>query len=123
MKLPRLDLELPLLLIALATCVLGVMQLVHPVSIIPKSIDVVIIVLYGELCVIFCAEDGSHAVARPAVLSLCFGVQSVAIWIYQWNLFWVALSAAFSIFGVYSALTKHRKLKQKAGDPGLTDSK
>jgi hypothetical protein len=112
MKLPRLDLESMLLLIALGTCVLGVTQLVHPTSI-SKSIDVVIIVAYGELCANFCAKDGSHAVAKPAVFSLCCGVQSAAIWIHHWGIIWVAVFAAFSVFGVYSALMEHRELKEK----------
>ena len=78
-KLALLDLESRVLLIAIGTCIGSciwrVLQLIHPV-LVPNLVGVVCVLGIGTLLAISCSRKGSHAVARSAVLSACFGAFS-----------------------------------------------
>jgi hypothetical protein len=128
MKILRMDLESKLLLAGIGTCIWAAVQLIRP-TFMPIWIGIVAVVAIGEVLALWCSDKGPHAVARLAVMSACFAIQSVAILNGTRYFFLCGICALFSVSYAGSALDKFRKTKRntvssivppKAGSDSLT---
>jgi hypothetical protein len=107
-KRTRLDLESKLLLLAMATCIWAIAQLAWDRPI-PVPLSVVAVVGLVALLANWCEESGRHAVARFAVLSVCYGVMFAACVIGIRYFFLEVLGAFLFLYNAWSAFAMLRK--------------
>jgi len=103
-----MDLESKLLLVAIGTCIWGAVQIMHP-ELMPNLVSAVTVVMLGEAFALWCSDDGPHAVARLAVLSVCFGTQSVAFLSRAGHFMLSAFCAVVAVYCAWRAFEKFRK--------------
>jgi hypothetical protein len=119
----RLDLESKLLFLAIGicigSCIWGALYLTHPVSV-PNLAGAFCVVAIGTLTTIWCSSKGTHAIARSAALSACFGAFSFLNLILTRNILPFIAFALVSVSYGLSAFEMFRKGRQEPGAPPTT---
>jgi hypothetical protein len=114
-KIQRSSLEIMLLFLALLTCIWGVAGLIRP-GLMPSQVSVINVVTFGAIFALCCSDHGPHAVARLAVLAVCFGVECAAL-LTNGRLFYpfpAAFAAIVSASVTYAVFVKYSKSRQRA---------
>jgi hypothetical protein len=117
-KLALLDLESKILLLAvgicIGSCIWGAAQSVHSVSA-PNLVGEFCVVAIGILLTTWCSSKGLHAIARAAMLSVCFGSFSFLSLIQTRHIFLPIAAALIAVSYALEAVRKLRHSRRGAG--------
>ena len=120
MKAQRQYRHLLLLFLSLIACLWAIVGLNNP-SLMPSHVTVVNVVLIGAYLASVCPNTSPYVVARYSVLSICFGVGSLAFLLCYKSYFGFALGAVMCLYDLYMVHAQYGR-QAKAAVTDLTNT-
>lgn len=111
MKLPRLDLESKLLLVATGACVWAPVRLICMRGLTNQD-DLFLLIGLGGILATLCETNGRHAVGRLAVISTCFAMAAAVVLIAHMEVILVLAWGAGAVAFAVSAIEMFRKTRR-----------